>query len=61
MATLFVQILARLFVIPPTLPEVAGTGLPTLAAVVLAGTAASTAAGALALGRLRPVELLRED
>ncbi len=61
MATLFVQILAPLFVIPPTLPELAGGGLLLLAAVVLAGTAGATVAGSLTLGRLRPVELLRED
>ncbi|HEV2251230.1 MAG TPA: FtsX-like permease family protein [Candidatus Limnocylindria bacterium] len=61
MATLFVQILAPLFVIPPTLPEIAGPGLLTIAALVLAGTAGAVVAGSAALGRLRPVELLREE
>lgn len=61
MATLFVQILAPLFVIPPALPALAGTGLLAIAALVVAGTAGAIAGGGIALGRLRPVEILREE
>ncbi|HEY8655374.1 MAG TPA: FtsX-like permease family protein [Candidatus Limnocylindria bacterium] len=61
MATLFVQILAPLFVIPPALPDLAGAGLLTIAVFVVLGSAAAVAGGSIALGRLRPVEILREE
>lgn len=61
MATLFVQILAPLFVIPPALPAFAGAGLIAMAGLVVAGTGAAVGVGSVALGRLRLVEILREE
>ena len=61
MAYMFVQILGSLFTIPPTSLTFPGQQLVTLAVLVLGGMGISGLLAARSLGRLSPVELLREE
>lgn len=61
MATLSIQILAPLFIVPPQLPDFSIDGLLALVAVVIAGTTIATIAGLTRLAQLRPAEILREE
>lgn len=61
MATLDIQILAPLFVVPPRVPDPAFGGVAVLAALVLGGAAVAIAAGGVSVARLRPTEILREE
>ena len=61
MAYMFVQILGSLFTIPPTSLTFPAQQLVTLAVLVLGGMGVSGLLAARSLGRLSPVELLREE
>jgi putative ABC transport system permease protein len=61
MAYMFVQILGSLFTIPPTALTFPAQQLVTLAVLVLGGMGVSGLLAARSLGRLSPVELLREE
>jgi putative ABC transport system permease protein len=61
MAYMFVQILGSLFTIPPTSLTFPAQQLTTLAVLVLGGMGISGLLAARSLGRLSPVELLREE
>jgi len=61
MAYMFVQILGSLFTIPPTSLTFPAQQLVTLAVLVLGGMGISGLLAARSLGRLSPVELLREE
>jgi putative ABC transport system permease protein len=61
MAVMFVQILAPLFTIQPSMLTVPGAQLVVLATLVLGGMAISVALAARSLRRINPVELLREE
>jgi ABC-type antimicrobial peptide transport system permease subunit len=60
-ATLDIQILAPLFVVPPLIPDPAIGGVALLALLVLAASALSIVAGSARVARLRPAEILREE
>jgi putative ABC transport system permease protein len=61
MAYMFVQILGSLFTIPPTSLTFPAQQLLTLAVLVLGGMGVSGLLAARSIGRLSPVELLREE
>ena len=61
MAYMFVQILGSLFTIPPASLTIPAQQLVTLAVLVLGGMGISGLLAARSLGRLSPVELLREE
>lgn len=61
MAYMFVQILGSLFTIPPTSLTFPAPQLVMLAVLVLGGMGISGLLAARSLGRLSPVELLREE
>jgi putative ABC transport system permease protein len=61
MAYMFVQILGSLFTIPPTALTFPTSQLVVLAVLVLGGMGISGLLAARSLGRLSPVELLREE
>ncbi|HUY74787.1 MAG TPA: FtsX-like permease family protein [Candidatus Dormibacteraeota bacterium] len=61
MAYMFVQILGSLFTIPPASLTFPAQQLAVLAVMVLAGMGLSGLLAARSLGRLSPVELLREE
>ena len=60
-ATLDIQILAPLFLVPPAGPDLALAGVGSLAILVVAASAVATAVGTASMSRLRPAELLREE
>ncbi|HEV2011690.1 MAG TPA: FtsX-like permease family protein [Candidatus Limnocylindria bacterium] len=60
-ATLDIQILAPLFVVPPFVPDPAIGGVAALAVLVLAASALAIVAGSARVARLRPAEILREE
>ena len=59
-AAQFVQVLRPIFTLPPAL-IVPSSQLATLGALVLGATLLSSAAAAVVIGRLKPMELLREE
>jgi putative ABC transport system permease protein len=61
MATLDIQILAPLFVVPPLVPDLALGGVAALAALVVGGAAIAIGSGAVSVARLHPTEILREE
>jgi putative ABC transport system permease protein len=60
-ATLDIQILAPLFIVPPHLPDLALSRIAALAALVVLGAATAIAIGGVRVTRLRPMEILREE
>ncbi len=58
---MFVQILRRIFIIPPARLHVPGLGVATFIALVIVTTTVASLVTTATLRRLRLVEILRED